>query len=278
MGCSLLLDPGSFTDNAGGEVPGGDAGGDANGGQPDAGHDAQPDVPPNNGCPTGRGPAMLRVGNDAGISFCIDTTEVTGGQYREFLTHNPTGTGICSYKTSFVPHDYDTDADVPPGDTTPAVEVDWCDAYTFCAWAGKRLCGRIGGGPGSASAPGDPGSDQWMFACSAGGTRAYPYGQQYTSGKCNDTSKLIEPVPTSSTCQGGFSGLFDMSGNVEEWEDACESNAREVYCLTRGGSAQDYRTDDAAADDPYSCAYPYGGRGDVRTHGEPDVGFRCCAD
>ena len=28
----------------------------------------------------------------------------------------------------------------------PVVNVDWCDAASFCQWSGKRLCGRLGPG------------------------------------------------------------------------------------------------------------------------------------
>jgi hypothetical protein len=28
----------------------------------------------------------------------------------------------------------------------PITNVDWCDAYAYCAGIGKRLCGKIGGG------------------------------------------------------------------------------------------------------------------------------------
>src|SRR5690349_9742791 len=36
------------------------------------------------GCPSGRGPSMVRI-DLAGVSFCIDSTEVTRDQYTAFL-------------------------------------------------------------------------------------------------------------------------------------------------------------------------------------------------
>src|SRR5689334_12145134 len=73
---------GQTTDDA---VHAGDAaGGDANASVATAGDAAEGG---GDGCPSGRGPAMLRI--DVAAPFCIDTTEVTRAQYKTFLDSAP---------------------------------------------------------------------------------------------------------------------------------------------------------------------------------------------
>src|SRR5262249_40663852 len=108
----------------------------------------------------------------------------------------------------------------------PVHAVDWCDAFAYCAWAGKRLCGRIAGGSVDPTFGTDLASEsEWYNACSRGGQHAYPYGDTYDPRACNGleygagTGPQL-PVGSLSSCTGGFAGLFDMSGNVSEWEDS----------------------------------------------------------
>ena len=72
----------------------------------------------------------------------------------------------------------------------------------------------------------------WFLACSHGAEqRAYPYGNTFETASCNGCAyeatcgqvvyNLTTPVGSLASCAGGYPGLFDMSGNVEEWEDAC---------------------------------------------------------
>ena len=124
--------------------------------------------------PSGRGPTMVRhrLVADAG-SYCIDQTEVTNGQYIAFLEAKVDAgpdagqPAVCSWNGSFVPSDLWPS---PQGaGTYPVRHVDWCDAYAFCAWAGKRLCGQMGGG---ASAPTESAMaqySQWYATCSGNG-------------------------------------------------------------------------------------------------------------
>ena len=148
----------------------------------------------------------------------------------------------------------------------PAVDVDWCDAYAFCSWAGKRLCGKIGGGSGDD----DGGANQWLHACSFGGAHVYPYGGAYSPTACNgidfDAGALL-PVGTLGTCVGGYVGLFDMSGNALEWDDTCDGPAMTDRCRLNGGSflntAPELRCDFVNGA-PRSARFPY-------------VGFRCCS-
>ena len=51
------------------------------------------------------------------------------------------------------------------------------------------------------------------------------------------------PVGSLAGCQGGFPGVFDMSGNAAEWEDSCGRAAADAStakdpCILRGGSYQ----------------------------------------
>jgi len=211
-------------------------------------------------CP---GPGMVRVD-----SFCIDATEVTERDYTAFLTAKKGDTSgqsaACMTNTSFDPDP----AFFPKNPTYPVRGVNWCDAYAFCAWAGKRLCGKIGGGPTPLLSADDPEVDQWYRACSAAGTRTYPYGDTFEATWCRgksggDGAALVKSM---TKCEGGYPGIFDMGGNVWEWVDACEGGE----CALRGGS---WANDGVEL----GCSYGIVHYKDDRLIAMPDRGFRCCS-
>ncbi|MGE0327678.1 MAG: formylglycine-generating enzyme family protein [Polyangiaceae bacterium] len=229
------------------------------------------------GCPTNlKGPPMSRMTLGGTDFFCVDTKEVSNAQYEEFvsfgsLSGQPSG---CSFNTSYAPQTSGTCTvfGYDPGGKPdyPVSCVDWCDAYMFCQWAGKRLCGDIGGGATGAADRTDASADQWYNACTLNGSRSFPYGNGYSSGRCNDVSS-----PSSgpficggfTTCSGNYPGespVYDMSGNVQEWEDSCSGNS----CASRGG---DWLSNSTSA----ACAAVVSANRDVRDHHR---GFRCCWD
>jgi formylglycine-generating enzyme len=170
--------------------------------------------------------------------FWIDATEVTNDQYSQFLeaaVSPDVQTDACAWNTSFKPEVW------PPAEDgqLPVVHVDWCDAHAFCAWAGKRLCGKIGGGPASVLDIVNPTKNQWYRACSGGLGNLFPYGDSYVPTACNGMEAGVgQRVPAGSvkTCEGSAIDLFDMSGNVFEWVDSCASDDPAAPCLRRGGS------------------------------------------
>jgi formylglycine-generating enzyme len=222
-------------------------------------------------CPT-KGGAAVRVPVAGGGSFCIDTTEVTRAEYATFLATSPDGgsqPARCTWNTSFVPTSW------PPAqaDLQKPANVDWCDAHAFCTWAGKRLCGKVGGGVLSFAAAGTIQSEQ-AYVCSAGGTRVYPYGDVYDANKCNggeSNSGGLENVKSRPGCEGGFAGVFDSNGNTHQWLDACVIGADPAtdQCAVSGGAYDGHPEADMA------CTKVEGA---IRsTIGSPN-GFRCCAD
>jgi formylglycine-generating enzyme required for sulfatase activity len=199
---------------------------------------------------------MVRIPDPAGGSYCIDSTEVTRAQYVTYLANNPPTTGqipACSWNDDLEPNNWNPST----ADDRPVAGVDWCDAYAFCAWAGKRLCGKIGGGSVDPASSDDPSASQWFNACSRGGTREYAYGDKWTAGACGWSGDDVQSHPC---CVGGYPGVYDLSGGVEEWVDSCDGSTDENDgCLTHGPS----NCDNTDVDD--------------RDQDSSNVGFRCCA-
>ncbi len=257
---------------------------------PADGHiDVAPDLAPDAaGCARyTRGPKMVAVPNG-----CIDSTEVTQAEYQIFLDAKGTDVSgqdpACTWNVTYgaaLMCGFD-----PIGHANfPVNGVDWCDATAYCKWAGKRLCGHVGGGGliETDNAPPSTGNMQpdlsrsdiseWTAACSQGGVRAYPYGGALVDTACNggehSQTHAIVAVATTPGCVGGYPGLFDMAGNVHEWEDACaplngNPPGQTDLCWFRGGSYHDLNDSCATA---FQTPRNY-------VDQDCDIGFRCCAD
>lgn len=205
---------------------------------------------------------MVSVG-----SFCIDSTEVTERDYTLFLDAKKGDTSgqiaACSWNTSYNPDP----AFFPRKPQLPIRTIDWCDASAYCAWAGKRLCGAIGAGTVSKFSTDDPSVDQWFHACTKSGAREYPYGATYDATACQTGTSGAVEVKTMAKCEGGYPGIFDMSGNVWEWEDSCEDPTK---CPLRGGGW-------GQKDIESACSYVRIHYAVAQKYQAADIGFRCCA-
>lgn len=232
-------------------------------------------------CDSGTCSRTVAVSDPGGTnSYGIDAAEVTQASYAAFLAVMGGSTGgqasYCSWNSSFQPKTSGggcTGSTYSPASSPdlPVSCVDWCDAAAYCAWAGMRLCGAIGGGSTPYSAFDQATQSQWQNACSAGGALTYPYGDAIDPTACNTLEYgAAAPVAVSEAigCHGTdapFSHVRDLSGNVWEWEDSCSKykNGNDD-CRTRGGS--------------FSTAAAQCNRGEIekRNVARADVGFRCC--
>jgi len=259
--------------SAGSAASGGSAGAATGGSGGSAGTAACPDAT------QVKGPSLVYIDG-----FCIDSTEVTNAQYEEFVNANtdPSGQISACAQNTFAPAQ-----SWPPATdefNQPVVYVDWCDAYAYCDWAGKRLCGRIGGGTNDFTAFADTNLSQWYRVCSNGGRNTYPYGGTYDAAKCNGwqgpdgcnggTAQLCRLVDVGSytQCQGvgAYAGVYDLSGNALEWEDSCtlDPTTNRPICRLRGGGIY------AQATTHMACNYD--GYGEGYDYTAVSIGFRCC--
>ena len=220
-------------------------------------------------------------GPASGSSYQIDATEVTSGQYDAWLATDPplpldTDT-TCAWKSS------GSYSETAPGVTGtdpghyPVANVDWCDARAYCADIGKRLCGAIGGGSGDYLGYTDATKSQWYRACSAGGAHRYPYGDVAQAGVCNDGkppssgTTRVGSLPDCTSSTDGYTGAYDMDGNVAEWEDSCSNG----FCRIRGSAYAPYVSDENDASCLGSGA-DYANEAGPSLTG-PTLGFRCCS-
>ena len=283
QGCGGVAGVSEETGGAGGSLPTDAAVGEA--GTSGAAGTANCDCGPLEQCWNGRLCVAKLVPIEGG--YAIDATEVAQSQYAAWLATSPNTTtqiSECTWNDQFAPETdvatWRCDQLVWPPESKgqhPVVCVDWCDAYAYCKAVGKRLCGRIGGG--SFKFEFEPLTDhdqsQWVHACSSGGMYQFPYGWTYEPQTCNGLDKGVlatMAVGTSTGCESsvpGYTGVFDLSGNVWEWDDACDENTGESRsCRIRGGSFYDPV---ATVECSYDTSSGLGNH-------QITIGFRCCSD
>ena len=118
--------------------------------------------------------------------FYMGKHEVTQEQWEALMGKNPSTT---------------------KGAKLPVTNVSWEDCQEFI----KKLNAKTDGGYRL------PTEAEWDYACRAGTTTAYSFGDKITPKDANYLdSKIGKPVAVGSYKPNAF-GLFDMHGNVWEW-------------------------------------------------------------
>ena len=137
----------------------------------------------------------------------------------------------------------------------PVIFVTWYDAWCYARWCESRL----------------PTEVEWEYACRAGTTSRYWWGDEMDESRC--TFRKGSTTPASPTHANPWD-LMDMSGNVDEWCETWyaaelarlgDSEFTSEFRVFRGGSFYDYN--------------PQWLRSSIRVRDSPDlrdfnIGFR----
>jgi formylglycine-generating enzyme required for sulfatase activity len=151
---------------------------------------------------TAIGSNMIRI---PGKNYEMGKYEVTQGEWRAVMGNNPSHFIIC-------------------GDACPVERVSWNDAQEFIEKlnneTGKQY--RL------------PTEAEWEYACYGGSKTEYCGGNDVDSVAWYDKNSGDKTYPAGQKQANGY-GLYDMSGNVWEWQSDCYDGDCAVRVL-RGGS------------------------------------------
>lgn len=148
----------------------------------------------------------LRLHNVYLSAYWIDQTEVTVAQFRRCIQAGdcsaPETTDNCNFSD-------------PAKLDHPVNCVDWNQAATYCAWAGKRL----------------PSEAEWEKAARSIDERLYPWGNQVPDATLANFANNIGSTSAVGSYSGGTSpyGALDMAGNVSEWVEDWFDRAYQDY-------------------------------------------------
>jgi len=155
--------------------------------------------------------------------FYMGKYEVTQEQWESVMGKNPSDT---------------------KGAKLPVTSVSWEDCQEFI----KKLNAKTNGGYRL------PTEAEWEYACRAGTTTAYSFGDKITPKDANYFDSMIgKPIPVGVYKPNAF-GLYDIHDNVSEWCEDCYGDypvgsvtdpkgpARGEYRVLRGGSFSSYES------------------------------------
>ena len=152
------------------------------------------------------------------------------------------------------------------GRKLPVTNVSWEDCQEFI----KKLNAKTDGGYRL------PTESEWEYACRAGTTTAYSFGDKITPKEANYSgSKIDKPVAVGSYKANAF-GLYDLHGNVWEWcEDWYADYTAEAVTDPKGPATGEYRVLRGGSFESYGSRV----RASRRVYGTPtiwvsDFGFR----
>ena len=137
-------------------------------------------------------------------SFYIDAFPVTHREFKELFT-------------GYVYPENEADC--------PVVRVTYYDAMAYAQWKGKRL----------------PTEVEWEKAARGTDGRIYPWGNEFSSDKCNCVGAGINALTPVFKYKNGCSpyGCFDMSGNCVEWVSSWYDESRN-YISMKSSCYMDY--------------------------------------
>jgi len=150
-------------------------------------------------------PEMVRI---PGRNYEIGKYEVTQAQWRAVVGDHPLKFSNC-------------------GDNCPVEQVSWRDAHNFIdklnSMTGKQYRLPIG--------------DEWEYACYGGKKTKYCGGNNVVAVAWESTDSGGHAHPVGQKQPNSY-GVYDMSGNVDEWTEDCVAGDCALRIL-RGGAWDD---------------------------------------
>ncbi len=163
--------------------------------------------------------------------FWMSATEVTNAQYNQFLESLPDGDPHKQSGSNYSGLDNEF-----KGADQPAVCVSYDDALAFCKWVGHGVT--------------LPTEAQWEYACRAGTTTNYSFGDALTAEQANiegstwqeNGKEVKEQTRAVRQYAKNAFGLYDMHGNVFEW--CLDWYADDYYQECKGAGTEDKTVSD----------------------------------